>query len=193
MGGLPLVHALLSTAIDDPFGVAQDDVRRFETNSLYKVEASYARCARAIADEARRLDVPARQVNRIEHARGRNDRGAMLVVVKNRDVHHLAQALFDVEALGRLNVLEIDSAKRRTKIFDRVDEFVWVFRRDLKVDGVYICEALEQHRLSFHHRLRGQSSKIAETKNRGSVGYHSDHVAARRVVVDGRRIREDRL
>ncbi len=32
-----------------------------------------------------------------------------MVVVEDRDVHQLAQALLDDEALGRLDVLEIDA------------------------------------------------------------------------------------
>ena len=109
---LPLVHALVASAIDDPFGVAEDDVRRFEADRFDQVEASDAGGACAIAYEARRFDVAPGEMNRVDHSGGRDDRGAVLIVVKYRDVHHLAQALFDVEALGRLDILEIDPSER---------------------------------------------------------------------------------
>ena len=40
-----------------------------------------------------------------------DDRGAVLVVVKHRDVEQLAQPLLDDEALRRADVLEIDAAE----------------------------------------------------------------------------------
>ena len=109
---------------------------------------------------------------------GGDDRGAVLVVVEDRDVHQLAQALLDDEALGRLDVLEIDAAERRAEISHRVDEFVRVLRADLEVDRIDVGEALEQHRLAFHHRLGGERAEIAEAEDRGAVGDHGDHVAA---------------
>ena len=38
------------------------------------------------------------QVERVDQAGGGDDRGAVLVVVEDRDVHQLAQALLDDEA-----------------------------------------------------------------------------------------------
>ena len=193
MGRLPLVHAIMATAIDDPLGVTQDDVGRFKPNRLDEVETGDAGGARAIADEAGRLDVPARQTDRVDHAGGGDDRRAMLVVVKNRNIHHLAQALFDVEALRRLDVLEIDSTEGGTKKLHRTDEFIRVFRPDLEIYGIDIGETLEQNRLSFHHRLRGQRSKIAEAEDRRPVRDDGDQVASRSVIVDRRGISRDRL
>ena len=183
----------VTAAVDDPLGVAEDDVRRLEPDRLDQVEAGDARGARAIADEPRRLDVAAREMNRVDHAGGRDDRRAVLIVVKDRDVHHLAQALFDVEALGRLDVLEIDSAERGAEVLHRIDELVGVFRRDLEVDGIDVGEALEQHRLAFHHRLCGERPEVAEPEDGGAVGDDRDHVAARGVVVDGGGVGGDRL
>ena len=153
MRRLPLVHAFLAAAIDDALGVAQDDVGGLEADRLDQVETGDARGARAVADEPRRLDVAAGEMHGVDHAGGGDDRGAVLIVVEDRNVHHLAQALLDVEALRRLDVLEIDAAERRAEIFHRVDEFVRVFGPDLEVDGVDVGEALEQDRLAFHHRL----------------------------------------
>ena len=121
----------------------------------------------------------------VDHARGRDDRGAVLIVMKDGNVHHLAQALLDVEALRRLDVLEIDPAERRPEVFHRVDEFVRILGPDFQVDRIDVGKALEQHRLAFHHRLGSERAEVAEAKDRRAVGNDRDHVAARRVVVGG--------
>ena len=155
MGRFPLVHALIAAAIDDPLGVAKDDVGGLEANRLDEVETGDARGARAIADETGRFDVSVGEMDRVDHAGGGDDRRAVLIVMKDRNVHHLAQAFFDVEALRRLDVLEIDPPERGSKKFHRADEFVRVFGPDFEVDGIDIGEALEENRLPFHDRLCG--------------------------------------
>ena len=87
---LPLVHALLAAAIDDALGVAQDDVARIETHRLGEIETGDAGGAGAVADEFRRSDVAARQQQRVEHAGGGDDRRAVLIVMKDRNVHEIA-------------------------------------------------------------------------------------------------------
>ncbi len=77
----------------------------------------------------------------------------MLVVVEDGNVHQLAQALFDHEAVGRLDVFQIDAAERRAEIAHRVDELFHIGRIDFEIDGIDVGEALEQHALAFHHRL----------------------------------------
>ena len=59
------------------------------------------------------------QVQRVDQAGGGDDRRAVLVVVEHRDVHQLAQALLDDEALGRLDVFEVDAAERGAEIAHR--------------------------------------------------------------------------
>jgi hypothetical protein len=51
----------------------------------------------------------------IDQAGGADDGGAVLVVMEDRDVHQLAQALLDDEALRRLDVLEVDAAEGRAE------------------------------------------------------------------------------
>ncbi len=57
------------------------------------------------------VDVLAHQFQAVEHGGADDDGGAVLVVVEDRNVHALAQLLLDVEALGRLDVLEVDAAE----------------------------------------------------------------------------------
>ena len=117
-------------------------------------------------------------------AGGGDDRRAVLVVMEDRDVHQLAQPLLDDEAVGRLDVLQVDAAEARARdsapqLMNGVD----ILGVDHEIDGIDIGEALEQHRLAFHHRLGGQRAEIAEAENGGAVGDHGDQVALGGVVV----------
>ena len=58
-------------------------------------------------------DVLVRNAQRVQHGGADDDRGAVLIVVEHRNVHALAQLALDLEALRRLDVLEIDAAERR--------------------------------------------------------------------------------
>jgi hypothetical protein len=57
--------------------------------------------------------------------RAGHDGRAVLVVVEHRDAHAPLALALDVEALGRLDVLEVDAAKRGLERDDDVDE-LWV-------------------------------------------------------------------
>jgi hypothetical protein len=46
-----------------------------------------------------------------------------------------------------------------------------------EIDRVDVGEALEQHRLAFHHGLGGERTAIAEPEDRGAVGDHGNEVA----------------
>ena len=107
----------------------------------------------------------------------------MLVVVEHRDVEQLLQALLDDEALRRLDVFEIDPAPALPEIADRIDELVRILGVHLEVDRVDVGEALEQHRLAFHHGLCRERAAIAEAEDRGAVGDHGNEVAFGGVVV----------
>ena len=129
------------------------------------------------------FDLAAGQVERVEQAGGGDDRGAVLVVVEHRDVEQLAQPLLDDEALRRLDVLEVDAAPALAEQLHAIDEFVRILGVDLEIDGVDVGEALEQHRLAFHHRLGRQRAEIAEAEDGGAVGDDGDEIALGRVVV----------
>ena len=94
---------------------------------------------------------------------------------------------------GALMSSRLMPPKEGPRIAHAVDELVGVLGVDLEVDGIDVGEALEQHRLAFHHRLRGQRAEIAEAEDGGAVGDDGDHVAARRVVEGAARIFGDGL
>ncbi len=122
-------------------------------------------------------------MQRIDQAGSGNDGRSMLVVMENRNVHQFAQALLDDEAVGRLDIFQIDAAERRSEIAHRIDEGIDIGRIDLKIDGIDIGEALEQHSLAFHHRLGCERTQIAEPENGGAVRNDSDEIALGRIVI----------
>ena len=67
--------------------------------------------ARAVHDQLRVPQLTSRQVTCVDQPGSGDNRGAVLVVVEDRDVHQLAQPLLDHEALGRLDVFQVDAAE----------------------------------------------------------------------------------
>ncbi|GAB1412640.1 hypothetical protein MASR1M97_13760 [Candidatus Desulfobacillus denitrificans] len=103
----------------------------------------------------------------------------MLVIVEDRNAHALAQFLLDVEAFGRLDVLEVDAAEGRLQRGDDVDQLVGVEFAHLDVEDIDAGEFLEQHALAFHHRLAGERADVAQPEHRRAVGDHRHQIAAR--------------
>ena len=131
----------------------------------------------AVDDHADVLEFPVGQEAGVDQAGGGDDRGAMLVVMEHRDVHPFLERLLDDEAVGRGDVLQVDPAETGAEQLDRIDEPLRVGGVDLEVDRIDVGEALEQHRLAFHHRLRRQRAEIAEAEDGGAVGNDGDEIA----------------
>ena len=89
------------------------------------------------------------QIDGVDQAGGGDDRGAVLVVVKDGDVEKLPQTLLDHEAFGRLDVLEIDAAKSIPEQTHALDHFIDVFGEHFDVEGIDIGEAFGKERTSL--------------------------------------------
>jgi hypothetical protein len=85
-----------------------------------------------------------------------DDGSAMLIVVKDGNLHTGAQRALDDEAFRRLDVLEVDAAERGLEARDDVDELVGIPLVYLDIEDIDAGELLEEHGLAFHHRLRRQ-------------------------------------
>ena len=134
-------------------------------------------------------DFLADDLEAVEDRGADDDRGAVLVVVEDRDLHAAAQLALDVEALRRLDVLEVDAAEGRLERGDHLDQLVRIGLVDLDVEDVDAGELLEQDALAFHHRLGSERTDGAEPEHRGAVGDDADQVAARGVAERRRGIR----
>jgi hypothetical protein len=101
--------------------------------------------------------------------------------------------MIDQEAFGGLDVFQVDPAEAWLHHRDRLDQRVGIFAIELNVDRIDVGEALEQHRLAFHHRLRGERAKIAHAQDRGAVGDYRDQVALGGILIGIGGIVIDRL
>jgi hypothetical protein len=169
--------------VDHAFGVGQDHVLVAHAHRLDELGAGDARRTRAVDHHLGRFDVAAREMDRVDQARRRDDRRAVLVVVEDRDVEQFAQALLDHEAFGRLDILEIDAAESDAQIAHAIDELVDVLGVDFQIDRIDVRETLEQNGLAFHHRLAAERAQIAQSQHRRAVGDHGHEIALGRVVV----------
>jgi hypothetical protein len=177
--------------IDQPREIRQPDVLRGQTEIGQQVDAGQRRGARATHHQ---LHVPkflAHDFQAVEHCRGNDNGRAMLIVVEYRDLHARAKLALDLEALRRLDVLEIDSAEGGFQCRDDLHQLVGIAFVDLDVEHVEVGEFLEQNCLAFHHRLGRQRPDGAESEHRGAVGDDADEISARGVTQGREWIRHD--
>ena len=184
VGGFPLVHALGAALVDHAFGVGEGDVHGVHAHGLEELDAGDGGGAGAVDDEFGGFQVAAGEVAGVDEAGGGDDGGSVLVVVEDGDVHEFAQALLDDEALGGLDVLQVDAAEAGAEVADGVDELVDVFGVNAEVYAVDVGEAFEEGDLAFHDGLGAESAEVAEAEDGGAVGDDGDHVALGGVIVD---------
>ena len=101
----------------------------------------------------------------------------MLVVVHNRDVESLLQALFDIETLWSLDILKVDTAKGRSNLLYSFAEFLRIFLCNFDIENVDTAIYLKEQSLALHNRLTAHSAYVAKTKHSGAVGDNGNKVA----------------
>ena len=114
----------------------------------------------------------------VDERRSRDDGRSVLIVVINGDVHPGTERFLDVEALGRLDVLQVYAAEGRGKRRDGFYELVGVPDVELKIVDVDVGEELVEHALAFHDRLSRQRPDVSETENGASVGDHGQKIVS---------------
>ena len=172
-GGAPLA--------DQPVYVHQPDILALQPHIEQHVQAGDAGRAAAGRDELDPPQVLAEQVHAVDDRGGDHDGRAVLVVVEDGNVHLRLQPVLDQEAVGRLDVLQVDGAEGRFEPPDRIGERVGVALADFDVEHVDIGEFLEQDGLAFHDGLGRQRADIAEPEHRRAVRHHRHKVGPRRV------------
>ena len=142
---------------------------------------------------AGRLRVAAGQPESVGQCGQRDDRGAVLVVVEDRDVEQRLEPVLDLEAAGRGDVLEVDPAEAGRQPGDGLDDLLGVRGRQADRDGVDAAELLEQDGLALHHRHRRGRADVTQAEHRGAVGDDRHGVGHPRVVTGHAGVRGDRL
>ena len=89
----------------------------------------------------------------------------------------------DLEALRRLDVLELDGAERRRDGLDGANDLFGVLAVDQDGHAVDADQGIEEHRLALHDGQACHRADVAQAQNRRAVGDDGDRVADRGVLV----------
>ena len=90
----------------------------------------------------------------------------------------LRRVFFDLEAVGSLDVFEIDAAEGGLEQLAELDDLFGIVAVDFDVEDVDIGKALEQHGFAFHDGLAGERADIAQAEHGGAVAQNRDQIAA---------------
>jgi len=191
MGRFPLVD-IVAAAIDDALAIAHGQIVMRNAQALDQRSAGNGSSAGSVDDHLDIFDLPIRQQAGIDDPGSGDNRRAMLVIVEYRDIHPVAQRLLDDEAIGCGNIFQVDAAETGFHDLHGIDERIRILGVKFDIDRIDIGEALEQHRLALHHRFRGECAEIAQTQDRGAVGYHRNQIALCCIIIGFRGVFGDR-
>ena len=104
-GQLELVHALPAPFVDHAARVAHDDIFLFSAQRHVKLSTGDARCAGTIDDDNDLVNPLLYHFQRIDQPRARDDRGAMLVIVKDGNIDRALQFALDEKTFRCFNIL----------------------------------------------------------------------------------------
>ncbi len=189
----PAVNRIVALLGHQALGVGDPDVFPSCPDGDQHVHTGNGRGPRPRRDDLDLADVLLDQPHGVDDGCSDDDRRAVLVVMKDRNVHALAQGFLDLEAFGRLDVLEVYATKGRFQRRDDLDEALGILFVDLDIDRVDARKLLEQDCLAFHHRLGRQRANIAQAEDRRAVGNHRDQIALGGVAIGVERIGRDLL
>ncbi len=180
--GFGLVQTTGAAFVDHALGVAHENVFALHAQAHHHIQAGNGGGTGARDSHLHVANLLAHQLQAVEQRSAADDGRAVLVIVEHRNVHALAQLALDVEALGGLDVFEVDAAERGLQAGNDLDELVGVALGQFNVKHVHTGKLFEQAALAFHHRLAGQRADVAQAQHGGAVGDHAHEVAARGVV-----------
>jgi hypothetical protein len=93
----------------------------------------------------------------------------VLVVVKNGDIHPLAESLLDLKAFRGFDILQIDPAERWLHGGNGLDDGVGVSEIKLDIKDIDVGKPLEENALAFHNGFGGLRADIAEPEDGRAV------------------------
>ena len=175
------IHQFGAAFIDQALDVGDPHVFAPDAQFDEQARAGQRRSARAADHQLHVLQPLAHHFQPVHHGSAHYDGGAVLVVVKNGNLHAFAQLALHMKAVGRLDVFQVDAAKRRLQRGDDVHQPVGVVLVDFNVEHVDARELLEQNGLAFHDRFARQRADVAQPQHGRAVGDHAHQIAARRV------------
>ena len=177
-GDFVFVHQLCAAFIDHAGQVGHVDVFTCNTEFEQQIKAGQRRSART---RCHQLDLPRRfadHFERVQNRRAHSNRRAVLVIMKDWNLHALAQLALDVKTVWRFDVFQINGTKSGLQRGNDVDQFGGVFFVNFDVKNINASKLFKQHRLAFHHRLGGQRANVTQPQHGRAVGDHRHQVAA---------------
>src|ERR1700733_2389212 len=157
------VHSFSAAVIDDSFCVAEENVFPLHTEADVVLRAGDAGGSGAVEDDSDFTDVFADDFESIQQSGTGDDGGSVLVVVKNRNLHRLAEGFLDLETVGGFDVFEIDPAEGGFEKLANLDDLFGIVTVDFNVENVDVGEALEEDGFPFHDRLTSKSADVTQT------------------------------
>ena len=146
-------HLRGAAGVDEAFQVAQPDILTPDAQFHQHLKAGDASGAPTGGDDLDIGKALARNDHRVGRSGPHNNRGAVLVVVKDRDLHPLAAQAFDHKAVGGPDILKVHGTEAGLQSADDLGEFHRVGFVHLDVEAVDVGEFLEEDSFAFHHRL----------------------------------------
>ena len=137
----------------------------------------------AVQHDVHILHLLAHHTQGVDEGSSDHDGGAVLVIVEHRDVQLPLQGLLDLEALGALDILQIDAAKGGRNGLAGSNDTGSVVGVDADGEGVHAAKLLEQHGLALHDRQTGFRADIAQAQHGGAIGNDRHHVALEGVLI----------
>ena len=101
----------------------------------------------------------------------------MLVVMHDGDVEALLQTFFNVKALRRLDVFQVNTAKGRCYSFYGLAEFLRILFCYFDIKDVDTSIYFKQQAFTFHDRLSTHGTYISKSQYSRSVGNDSNQIS----------------
>src|SRR5919107_3964254 len=106
----------------------------------------------------------------------------MLVVVEDRYVELLLQALLYLKAPRRGDVLQVYSTEARCQKLDDLHDLIRVLRIETQRKGVDVRELLKEHSFALHNRHRGLGPYVPEAQDCRPIGDYGNGVSLNRQI-----------
>ena len=150
------IYAAFPAHMDHALAIGDVNIFNGHSEADQKVQRGDGRRPRAGGHHLDQFQIFADKTQAVDQGSADTDGGAVLIIVKNRDLHACFQPVFDLEALRRLDILQVDAAKCRLQGLDDFDELVRIPLVYLDIENVDAGEFLEQDAFALHHRFGRQ-------------------------------------
>ena len=115
------------------------------------------------------LDILADHLHGVLQSGSADDSGTVLVVVHYGDVESLLQSVLDIEALRRLDVLQVDTAECWGDALHSLAELLGILFGHLDIKHVDTAIYLKQQSFTLHYWLSAQRAYVAESQHSCTV------------------------